>query len=314
MTGPGRAATNLGEVLEAYRGYLRAEKGYSALTVQAYTTDVLQCLAALGLDTDEPAQRLSQVESGQLRAFLGALALQEGYAHRSVARKLAALRSFFHFGRRSGWVAVDPTELLEAPKLEKPLPRLMNVEQIFRLLALPDQSPAGLRDQALLETLYATGARVSELVHLDVTHLNLSRRELFLFGKGAKERRVPLGGQAVRALSVYLAEGRPRLAAHARRPAADAAQALWLNQRGGRLTARGIRHILDRYVERLADVEHVSPHTLRHAFATHLLDGGADIRVVQELLGHARISTTQVYTHVSRLHLREVYNRAHPRA
>ncbi|MDI3298201.1 MAG: tyrosine recombinase XerC [Bacillota bacterium] len=314
MGAPKQATPNLGEALEAYRGFLEAEKGYSPHTVRAYTTDVLQCLAALGLDTDEPAARLGEVESGQLRAFLGTLSLREGYARRSVARKLAALRSFFRYGRRSGWVEHDPTDVLEAPKLEKPLPRLMSVEQVFRLMSLPDESPAGLRDRALLETLYATGARVSELVRLDVTQVDLGRREVFLFGKGAKERRVPLGSEAVRSLARYLAEGRPRLAARARRPGGASREALWLNQRGGRLTARGVRHILDQYVARLADLEHISPHALRHAFATHLLDGGADIRVVQELLGHARVSTTQIYTHVSRLHLREVYNRAHPRA
>ncbi|MBX5465181.1 MAG: tyrosine recombinase [Clostridia bacterium] len=314
MSGSPGGTERLGEALEDFRGFLEAERGYSPHTVRAYTGDVLQCLGALGLEPDEPVERLAEVESGRLRAFLGTLSLGEGYARRSVARKLAALRSFFRYGRRRGWLEVDPTDLLEAPKLEHPLPRLVSVEQVFRLISLPDETAAGLRDRALLETLYATGARVSELVRLDMTRIDLGRQELFLFGKGAKERRVPLGREAVRSLARYLAEGRPLLAARARRESPDAREALWLNQRGGRLTARGVRHILDQYVERLADLEHLSPHTLRHAFATHLLDGGADIRVVQELLGHARVSTTQIYTHVSRLHLREVYNRAHPRA
>jgi integrase/recombinase XerD len=232
-----------------------------------------------------------------------------------VARKLVALRAFYRFAAREGGVEVDPTATTGAPRRARALPKALSVAQVGRLLDAPGEHAAGVRDRAILETLYAAGLRISELVALDVDDLDVDARTVWVRGgKGGRDRRVPLGRAACAAVERYVITARPLLAAGgATRGARDAA-ALWLNARGRRLTRQGCWKLLKAHAQRVGLDARVSPHTLRHSFATHLLDGGADLRVVQELLGHASLATTQIYTKVSDARLREVYVAAHPRA
>lgn len=288
----------------AFRAYLQIEKNASPHTIEAYQRDIAAFQEAVlqrqDLDWDE-------VTPWHVRAYLAHLH-ESGYSRRTVARKLSALRAFFRFLHREGRVAHTPFEGVATPKLEKRLPVFLDEDEIARLLALPDPAhPLGLRDRALLETLYATGMRVSELCALDVTALDLSVGTVLVYGKGAKERYVLLGSHAIEALRRYLRDGRPKLAA-------PGETRLFVNWRGGPLSTRSVRRIVAKYVEQAALTKRVSPHTFRHSFATHLLNAGADLRAVQELLGHASISSTQVYTHVTRQRLRRVYDDAHPRA
>lgn len=242
-----------------------------------------------------------------LRDFLATLH-ESRYDRASIARKLAALRTFFRFLVREKTLDSSPAALLRTPRREKTLPRFLETGEVDRLLAAPDpRTEEGLRDRALLELLYGAGLRVSELVSLSVGDVDLDTELLRVRGKGGKERLLPCGGKAAEALREYLAS-RPR--ATKRNGAA-----LFLNRRdGGRLTDRSVRRILDALVIRAGIAAGVTPHTLRHSFATHLLERGGDLRTVQELLGHARLTTTQIYTHTSRKRLKEVYDKAHPRA
>ncbi len=251
-----------------------------------------------------------------LRRYLGLLRSQ-GRSSRTVARKLAALRSFFRHLCREGVLEENPAAVVSSPRLEKRLPRYLHVKEVEDLLRQPDSSPLGLRDRAVLEMLYGTGARIAEIWALDVDDVDLEGEFVRLTGKRRKERLVPLGSCARSALSRYLREVRPMLLRAADRPGrsgSPGSRALFLNRRGGRLSVRGLRRLVDKYVRRLARERRVTPHALRHSFATHLLDNGADIRSVQEMLGHASLSTTQIYTHVSQARIRAVYRNAHPRA
>lgn len=285
--------------------HVRDERMLAAHTVAAYLRDVRQLAgfcAAHGIEDPD------EVEPLVLRRFLAALA-QEDYARASLARKSAAVRGFFVLLARRGLVARDPALALGTPKGEKRLPKVLTVTQVERLLAAPDAAtPVGQRDRALLELLYASGARVSEAMGLDADALDLVAGTVRLFGKGAKERLVPLGEPACVAMERYLSDGRPVLAAKG-----PGSAAFFLNGRGERLGVRDAREAVDR-AARTASLGRVTPHTLRHSYATHLLEGGADLRAVQELLGHVALSTTQIYTHVSREHLRNTYEHAHPRA
>ncbi|MDN5345142.1 MAG: integrase/recombinase XerC [Clostridia bacterium] len=289
--------------------YLEGEKLASPCTVTAYRTDIEQ-FAALVYERLGPQAGPAEVDSWLVRRFLGWLN-QAGQKKSSMNRKLVALRSFYRFLLREGKVEHNPVALLSGPRLEKRLPVCLNYTEVKKLLAIPAGTPLGLRDRAILETLYASGIRVGELVGLDQESLDLEGGYARVLGKGQRERVVPLGKQAVRAIRDYLARGRPELAAHRNPPELTA---LFLNHTGGRLTARGVRERLSHYVEKAALRSGISPHTLRHCFATHLLEGGADLRVVQELLGHVNLATTQIYTHLSQARLREVYQQAHPRA
>jgi integrase/recombinase XerC len=227
----------------------------------------------------------------------------------SIARKLSAIRSFYRYLQREGLVSANPLATTSSPKLDKRLPSFLTVEETVRLLEAPDLStPVGQRDRALLELLYASGLRVSELVNLNLEQLNLNTNEIRVWGKGAKERVVLIGEPAAQALNIYLTQGRPRLLGKKR------SSALFLNRHGERLPARRIQKILEKYARSAKIERRVHPHLLRHTFATHLLDGGADLRVVQELLGHAKLSSTQVYTHVSRSQAKKIYLSAHPMA
>jgi integrase/recombinase XerD len=234
------------------------------------------------------------------------------YAGASVARKVAAVKSFFQFLHAEGAIQRNPTEALESPRVGKTLPKPLSVQQIDELLEQPSKkkTPESLRDQAMLELLYATGLRVTELVSLDLDSISQDRRSpsVRCIGKGAKERVIPIYDQALRALAAYLNDGRPRLVKNKKE------RALFVNRRGERLTRQGLWLILKQYAKEASIGAPVTPHTLRHSFATHMLRGGAPLRNVQELLGHANISTTQVYTQISDEHVRRVYERAHPRA
>lgn len=297
--------------VERFLDHLLVERGLSSHTIAAYRRDLgryAAFLAARGR-TDGRA-----VKDGDVAAHVAALSASthgdgQPYRATSVVRALSSVRAFHRFLLREGEVDRDATAGVVRPKLPRRLPKPLSIENVTRLLAQPDpSSPAGLRDRAVLETLYGAGVRISELVGLDVDDVDLEEGSVRVFGKGSKERDVPLGRYARDAIAAYLTRVRPQLATRRSR------SALFLNQRGGRLTRQGCAGIVSKHAAGANIGTRVSPHTLRHSFATHLLEGGADVRVVQELLGHASVATTQVYTLVSREHLREVYYTSHPRA
>ncbi|GAG92459.1 unnamed protein product [marine sediment metagenome] len=235
--------------------------------------------------------------------------MEQGFVKASIARKLSAIRSFYRYLLREGMVSTSPVATTSSPKLDRRLPSFLTIEEIERLLEAPDlSSPVGQRDRALLELLYASGLRVSELVSLNLGQVNLDTREIRVWGKGSKERMVLMGEPAVRALTIYLSQGRPELLGK------KGGSALFLNRYGGRIPERRVQRILEKYANIAGIGRRVHPHMLRHTFATHLLDGGADLRVVQELLGHASLSSTQIYTHVTQSQARKVYLSAHPMA
>jgi integrase/recombinase XerD len=286
--------------ISEYLTALRAERGLSGATVSAYRRDLQQYAAFLnGRDPDPET----------VAGFIAALH-RRGLSVATVARRVAAVRGFHRFQVAEGLSGEDPTALLDSPRRRAALPRALAVEEVIRLLEAPDgATPDGRRDRALLEFLYATGARVAEAVALDQLDLDLEEGTARLTGKGDKQRVVPVGGAACRALAAYLPD---RLAW--RRPGRDPG-AVFLNMRGGRLTRQGAWAIVRRHAVRAGlEPDLVSPHVLRHSAATHMVEGGADLRTVQELLGHASISTTQVYTRVSPRHLLEVYATSHPRS
>lgn len=291
------------EAIDGFLGHAGVEKGLAPATLEAQRRD-LERLRAWALD-----HRLAgpaDVRDAHLRAFL--LDSAGDLAASSRARLLSTLRSFFRFlqaeGRRDG----DPTATIMAPRRGRHLPDVLSVAQVERLLTWGDASPTGLRDRAALELLYGCGCRVGELCALDVADLDHGEAMVRLRGKGSKERQVPVGEPALAAVAEYLRAGRPRLAG--RRPS----PALLLNRRGGRLTRVSVWTLLKRAGAAAGLPSTVSPHTLRHSYATHLLEGGADLRIVQELLGHADISTTEIYTHVDRAWLAEAWRSAHPRS
>ncbi len=297
-------------VVTAYLDHLTVERGLSLNTVSSYRRDLeryTEALAAAGIDD------LAAVRAAQVTAHLAGLRA-DGLAAASAARAISAVRGLHRFATREGLVPVDVSAEVRPPTPAKRLPKALDVDQVGRLLAVPDDTPLGLRDRALLEFLYGTGARISEAVGAAIDDLDLDDEPTaILHGKGGRTRLVPVGGYAKAALGAYLVRGRPVLAANGK-----GTPAVFLNARGGRLSRQSAWTILHRAaIVAGLPVEGpyaVSPHTLRHSYATHLLDGGADVRVVQELLGHASVTTTQVYTLVTVDRLREVYATAHPRA
>lgn len=296
--------------LEAFIAHLAAVRGASPLTVKAYAEDLSQFLDYA--QKLQPAPALAAIDTAFLRAYLAHLSSEKGMARTSIARKAASLRAFFRYLTRRGVLTHSPAQNLETPRRKTPLPKFLSEDAVALLLAAPDVSrPDGLRDQAILETLYASGVRGGELAALDVGDIlrEDDGAEAVLrvrHGKGNKERLALLGSAAVEALETYLANGRPLLLANGRR----STDALFLNKLGGRLSDRGVRRIFDKYCESVASSHKITPHTLRHSFATHLLDNGADLRVVQELLGHSDLSTTQIYTHVTTTRLKKAYDSA----
>ncbi len=301
-----------GHLVDAYIETLRNARGLSELTAKAYAEDINQFAAFLEAEGRLKCWR--ETDYPAVRRFLAHLNRAK-YAKRTIARKLAALRGFFKFLVRQGEIAANPAAIALSPKLGRRLPKFIYQESIEAFLSAPDDStPLGQRDRAILEVLYATGMRVSELVALNGEDLDLQSRQARVRGKGGKERVVLLGRPAAEALRRYIGDTRPALAREAQRRGNNPGDALFLNRWGDRLRDGGVRRLVRKYVLKAAQDRDVSPHTLRHTFATHLLDAGADLRTVQELLGHASLSSTQIYTHVTRQQLRRVYQSAHPLA
>ncbi|MFQ5724002.1 MAG: site-specific tyrosine recombinase XerD [Terriglobia bacterium] len=294
----------------AYLNYVRVERGLAPNTLAAYGRD-LEKFARFCQSRTLTLRRLGRQH---VVDFLGQL-YQQGLDSRSVARALVAVRNFFRFLRQEEKIRHDPTEHIESPRVWKRLPKFLSLEEVERLLAaLQDDSPRGLRDKAMLEVLYATGLRVSELVHLKVADVQLEAGYLRCLGKGNKERVVPLGRKAIAALEAYLREGRPRLARPGRRAKGGASSHLFLSRRRRGMTRENFWRLLRGYARAAGLRGRLTPHVLRHSFATHLLERGADLRAVQMLLGHADISTTQIYTHVAQERLKQIYRMHHPRA
>jgi integrase/recombinase XerC len=294
----------MSEAFDRFVDYLKVERNASRYTVRNYEADLLGFFSFL---RDEKIESLGDVDKNTLRDYLWQL-MERGFARTSIARKLSAVRSFYRYLQREDLVSVSPAASISSPKLDRRLPEFLSREESTRLVEAPDvASPAGLRDRAFLELLYASGLRVSELVSLNLGQVNLESREIRVWGKGSKERIVLMGEPAARAISAYLRDGRPRLVV-------GPTEAVFLNQDGGRLTVRSVQSFVRAYASLVGIEKDVHPHMVRHTFATHLLDGGADLRVVQELLGHASLSSTQIYTHVSKSQARKVYMSAHPLA
>ncbi len=297
---------------ERYLDHLMVERGLSENTLEAYRRDLRRYVGFL---ERREVRTLRDIDERTIRSFVASISASTHgpeaapYRATSVARTLSAVRSFHRFLLREGVTERDPAAGVAQPRLPRSLPRPLPVDDVRRLLEAPEESsPTGVRDRAILELLYGSGLRISELTGMDVDDIDLEEGSLRVLGKGGKEREVPLGSFGRDAVSAYLTRGRPALATGASRGA------LFLNARGGRLSRQSCARLLGRYV-RLAGIDRrVTLHTLRHSFATHLLEGGADVRVVQELLGHASVATTQIYTLVTARHLREVYEESHPRA
>jgi integrase/recombinase XerD len=296
--------------IQRFLDHLTVERGLSPHTVAAYRRDLGRYAAFLRERGITDGRKVDERDVAAHVARASAATHGDGKPYRatSVVRALSSVRAFHRFLVREGQMRTDPTASVVRPKLPRSLPKPLSVEDVARVLAAPDGSAKGLRDRAVLETLYGAGLRISELVGLDVDDVDLEEGSVRVLGKGGKERDVPLGRFARDAVSAYLTRVRPQFATPRWR------SALFLNQRGGRLTRQGCAGILAARAKEAGVKKKVSPHTLRHSFATHLLEGGADIRVVQELLGHASVATTQVYTLVTKEHLREVYFTSHPRA
>lgn len=309
----------LQEGANAFFSFMEVERGASSNTIAAYRNDVLQFVAFSSADArtrnghngKEGGCVWQGIDRNAVLAFLADLQ-QKHYAPATVARKVAAVKSLFSFLTAEGIVLSDPTESLSSPRVGKALPKPISPEQVDELLEQPlrRNTPESIRDKAMLESLYATGMRVSELIALDLDSISLDADHAYVrcMGKGFRERTIPIHVHAVEAIRTYLEQSRPQLTG--RRPQA----ALFVNRRGERLTRQGFWLILKTYARAANIAAVVTPHTLRHSFATHMLRGGAPLRNVQELLGHASISTTQVYTLLANDHLREVYDRTHPRA
>ena len=302
-------ATLRKEWVDKFNNFLLAEKNGSKLTVDNYRRDIAGfeqfLLAKTGKDF-----AWDQVQVIHIRSYLAYLN-RENYARRTIARRISSLRSFYKFLLREEYIGQNPFTKVRTPKLDKRLPVFLEETEIDSILSLPDSTPLGLRDQAVLELLYATGCRVSELAGLKLENLDLSGLFVLLHGKGNKERIVPIGHTCQSAFFKYFAQSRAPLMEkyHVKEH-----RYVFINNRGGVLTDRSVRRILDKYVGKLALQKNVSPHTIRHTFATHLLEHGADLRAVQELLGHASLSTTQIYTHITNERISKVYQKNFPRA
>ncbi len=294
--------------LGRFEDYLRFERGLAATTASSYTTDLAQLVTFLGeRGFDAP----DAVTGQDLREYVYYLK-NSGRAPSSIRRKLSALRSYFGFLQAEALIESDPSELLEGPKAGRRLPTVLSLQEVERLLAAPrGQGALAVRDRAMLELMYATGLRISEVVKLRVRDLDLDEALVRIQGKGSKERIVPVGRAALEAVGTYLGSARLELCAAGRQSGEGA---LFLGRRGRALTRKGAWDIVRRNVAAAGIRTRVTPHTLRHSFATHLLEGGADIAAVQEMLGHSDISTTQIYTHLDRSYLAEVHRRCHPRA
>lgn len=289
--------------IDGYLDHLKVERGLSAKSVEAYASDLTRFLVYL----DSKQQTLAALDAGSISGALVALGA-EGLSARSQARFVSALRGFFKYLVDEQLIATNPMELIDSPKLERKLPELLNREEVVKLLETPDRGkPRGLRDAAMLHTMYAAGLRVSELVGLRLGDVDLKAGFVIAYGKGRKRRLVPLGGPALEAISSYLERVR---GGWIKKPGE---RSLFITSRGRPMTRQAFWKVIKSYAGGAAIAQDISPHMLRHSFATHLLLGGADLRVVQTLLGHADITTTQIYTHVTGEHLKTMHRRYHPR-
>ncbi|HCY88575.1 MAG TPA: tyrosine recombinase XerC [Desulfobacteraceae bacterium] len=297
-------------VVDDFIDSLEAEKGYSFHTLRAYRSDVFDFLDfylknRVGENEDIQVvfqDRIRQADRAVLRRYL-ALLVKQGKSKRTIARRLSALKSFFNYLVKAGRIDLSPAESIPFPKQEKTIPKTIGIDDIFRLLdSLPDDTWMDKRNLAMFETFYSTGMRISEIHGLNMEDVDFKSRMIRVFGKGSKERVVPVGDRALAAIEAY------------RRKLTQDHQAVFLNKDFGRLSTRSIRRILDKIVLACGMNLKISPHMLRHSFATHMLDSGADLRGIQEILGHASLSTTQIYTHVSMDRLVAVYDKAHPRS
>jgi len=287
------------ERITKFINFLKTERNYSPHTLNNYERDLRFLLDFL---------KDRKIDRSAARDYLLALE-KKRYSRRSVARKLSSARSFFRFLRREKLINQNPFENLLTPKLPRKLPNFLYPEELQSLLEAPDlKDPRGLRDKAILEIIYGTGLRVTEIKRMNLGDVDFDEGEIKVLGKGSKERIVLFGSHARNAVEKYLKHGRPKLVSGKKSPA------LFINRRGSRLTTRSVERLIVQYAKKAGLNKKVTPHTLRHSFATHLLAGGADLRMVQELLGHVSLSTTQVYTHITKEHLKEVYDSAHPRA
>ncbi|MDF2928196.1 site-specific tyrosine recombinase XerD [Anaerospora sp.] len=285
--------------------YLAVERGLAQNTLESYGRDLRQFQSYL---QNSQMDILKDSSRNTILTYLNNLQTK-GRAVSTISRNLAAIKSFYQYLVRERYLEKDPAANLESPKLEKKLPKILTIAEVEELLKQPNAFlPAGLRDKAMLELLYATGIRVSELISLNISDVNLDMGYIKCFGKGAKERIVPLGSIAAKCVQEYINKGRSKLVRTYEE------SALFVNHHGNRLTRQGFWKIIKKYAQEANILREITPHTLRHSFATHLLENGADLRSVQEMLGHADISTTQIYTHVTKNRLKEVYDKAHPRA
>ncbi len=285
--------------------YLAVERGLAQNTLESYGRDLRQFHTFL---QNSQLDFLRNSNRDTILSYLNSLQVK-GRAVSTISRNLAAIKSFYQYLVRERHIEKDPAVNLESPKLEKKLPKILSITEVEELLKQPNTfQPTGLRDKAMLELLYATGIRVSELICLNISDVNLDMGYIKCYGKGAKERIVPLGSIAAKCVQEYISKGRTKLVRTYEEPS------LFVNHHGNRLTRQGFWKIIKKYALEANITKEITPHTLRHSFATHLLENGADLRSVQEMLGHADISTTQIYTHVTKNHLKEVYDKTHPRA
>ena len=302
----------LDEYLKQFLQHLKYERNVSPHTLRNYESDLMQFrdhLLKIEKREDIPVADIDRLTIRECMA-----GLHGDHKKTSVARKIASLRTFFQFLIREGVVESNPAKMVATPKIERKIPNHLSMEEAVRFVESPDpNTDLGRRDRAILEFLYATGIRVGELVSLNLRDIDFRERLVRVIGKRKKERIVPFGEPALQALMHYLEESRPVFLAECP-PAERDDQAVFLHRRGGRLTTRSVGRMIDKYIRQCADVHNISPHGLRHTFATHLLDSGADLRDIQELLGHARLSTTQIYTQVSMEKMIDVYSKAHPKA
>ena len=293
------------EYITKFSNYLKGEKNVSPHTRKSYSADLNDFLNFL--KKEKIPLKVKYIDHLTIRRFLASLQ-RRGLSHTTMARKLATLRSFFRFLCREEYLEINPALGTRTPKIARKLPKFLDLKEVFALLESPDEKHIlGLRDRAILELLYATGMRVSELVGLNVNDVDLLGGVAKVWGKGGKERLAPFGTEATRALHNYLMR---RETLHP----GEGERGLFLNKSGAQISARSIRRLLDKHIKKASLSQKISPHTLRHSFATHLLDAGADLRSIQELLGHASLSTTQVYTHLTTERLKRIYDKAHPRA
>lgn len=285
--------------------YLAVERGLAQNTLESYGRDLRQFNTFL---QNSQLDFIRNSNRDTILSYLNSLQVK-GRAVSTISRNLAAIKSFYQYLVREHHIEKDPAVNLESPKLEKKLPKILTITEVEELLKQPNAfQPTGLRDKAMLELLYATGIRVSELISLNISDVNLDMGYIKCYGKGAKERIVPLGSIAAKCVQEYIGKGRPKLVRTYEEPS------LFVNHHGNRLTRQGFWKIIKKYALEASITKEITPHTLRHSFATHLLENGADLRSVQEMLGHADISTTQIYTHVTKNRLKEVYDKTHPRA